>query len=84
LILIFFDLVDLVTRLKLEIQILNRAEFKNYEIKAYLLMQFRLESFINYYYFFFNKNSNCSKLHSDSEKTNEYFKKENNEQDIKD
>ena len=38
-------------------------------------MQFR-ESFINYSFFFLNKNSNCSTLHSDSEKTNEYFKKE--------
>jgi hypothetical protein len=63
------------TRSKSRTRILNQVGFKNYEIKACLPMQFRLQRVIYklfFSYFFFYKNSNCGTLHSDSEKTNEY------------
>ena len=49
----FFDLVDLVTRLKFGIQILNRAEFKNYEIKVAYAISSRV--IYKLFFFFFNK-----------------------------
>jgi hypothetical protein len=72
-----------VTRLKLGIQILNRAGFKNYEIKAYLLMQFR-ESFINYSFFFKIKIQIVARYIQIQKKPMNILKKKNNEQDIKD